>query len=170
VFDIRPVTVSVPPGPYPDAGDAYEEYEKGWRDAALAQMGYPGGRTGYGQYARELRAAKGTRWSYVAFFTKYQLNHFAYAIWEKVVMNYQNDNWGPDDIHRVFAHESCHIFGAADEYGNCTCGGSYGHLGAPNNNCGGCPEEQVQCLMNRNTLEMCTWSRQQIGWDTSLFP
>lgn len=173
VFDIRPVTVPVPPGPYAGAGDAYEAYEKDWRDAALAEMGYPeGGRSAYRRYAEELRVSKGTRWSYVAFFTKYKLNHFAYAIWEKVVMNYQNDGWTPDNIHRVFAHESCHIFGAADEYGSCACGGAHGHLNVPNNNCARCfpPEQQQDCLMNKNTLMMCDWTRRQIGWDVSLFP
>lgn len=172
VYDIRPITVNVPPGPYPGAGDAYERYEQGWRDAALGQMGYAGGRAGYSQYARDLKASKRTNWSYVAFFTKYQLNHFAYAIWEKVVMHYENDGWGPNNIHRVFAHESCHIFGAADEYGSCSCGGSNGYLGVPNNNCIGCfpPGQQIDCLMNQNTLTMCDYSRRQIGWDPALFP
>ena len=135
-------------------------------------MGYAAGRTGYQQYANDLRSNRHTDWAYVAFFTKYPLNHFAYAVVEKVVISYANDNWGPDNIHRVFAHESSHIFGAADEYGSCACGGSYGHLNVPNNNCVNCfpPGTQVACLMNANTLAMCEFSRRQIGWDESLFP
>jgi hypothetical protein len=172
VYDIRPVTVDSDPGPYPGVGEAYEKFERDWRDAALASMGFPAGRTGYQQYANDLRDRLNTDWAYVAFFTKYPLNHFAYAIFEKVVMHYDNDNWGPENINRVFAHESCHIFGAADEYGTCTCGGSFGHLGAPNDNCVNCfpPGAQVPCLMNKNTQEMCDSSRRQIGWDTDLFP
>ena len=48
-------------------------------------------------------------------------------------MHYDNGNWGPDNINRVFAHETCHIFGAADEYGSCGCGAS-GFLQVANNN------------------------------------
>ena len=168
VYDIRPVTVNILPGPYSGETNPYERFESGWRDAALQNMGYSSGRSGYQEYVNDLRTSRGTKWAYVAFFTKYPLNHFAYAIWEKVVMEYKNDNWGPDNIHRVFAHESCHIFGAADEYGNCSCGGFHGFLGAPNNNCVNCspPGTQVECLMNQNTTSICEWSRKQIGWDT----
>lgn len=170
VYDLRPITVTTPPGPYLGQPDAYERMEAGWRDAALTGMGYPGGRAGYQAYAQALRAGFGTNWSYVAFFTRYPLNHFAYAIWEKVVMHYENDGWGPENLHRVFAHETCHIFGAADEYGGCSCGGAHGHLRVPNNNCVNCPGTQKPCLMNANTLEMCDFSRRQIGWDKSLYP
>jgi hypothetical protein len=171
-YDIKPITVTTAPGPYSGTADAYERMEKGWRDEALNKMGYQSGRAGYQKYANDLKTSKNTDWSYVAFFTKYELNHFAYAIWEKVVMNYQNDGWGPDNIHRVFAHESCHIFGAADEYGSCECGGSNGYLGIPNNNCINCfpPGQQIDCLMNKNTLTMCEWSKKQIGWADQLFP
>jgi hypothetical protein len=109
----------------------------------------------------------------VAFFTKYQLNHFAYAVLEKVVMSYDNDNWGPANIHRVFAHESCHIFGALDEYGNCRCNETGGYLAGSNDNCVNCfpaGSSQEQCLMAGNTLRMCQASQRQIGWDPSLFP
>ncbi|WP_417914740.1 hypothetical protein [Candidatus Electronema sp. JM] len=87
-------------------------------------------------------------------------------------MSYANDGWGPDNINKVFAHESCHIFGAADEYGSCVCGSVSGHLSVPNSNCVNCfpPGAQIPCLMNANTLAMCEFSRRQIGWDASLFP
>jgi hypothetical protein len=172
VYDIRPVTVTSTPGPYDGVVEPYERFERDWRDAALAAMGYGSGRPGYQQYANELRSNRHTDWAYVAFFTKYPLNHFAYAIFEKVVMSYANDGWGPDNINRVFAHESCHIFGAADEYGSCDCGGTSGHLAVPNSNCVNCfpPGAQIPCLMNANTLEMCGFSRGQIGWDERLFP
>ena len=172
VYDIRTVTVSSAPGPYAGVAEAYESYERDWRDAALAAMGYAAGRPGYQKYASDLRASRHTDWAYVAFFTKYPLNHFAYAIVEKVVMNYANDGWGPDNINRVFAHESCHIFGAADEYGSCACGTTSGHLAVPNSNCVNCfpPGTQLSCLMTANTLDMCTFSRKQIGWDERLFP
>jgi hypothetical protein len=172
VYDIRPVTVTSAPGPYSGVTEPYERFERDWRDAALAVMGYAAGRPGYQQYANDLRSSRHTDWAYVAFFTKYPLNHFAYAVVEKLVMSYANDGWGPDNINRVFAHESCHIFGAADEYGSCVCGTTSGHLGVPNSNCVNCfpPGAQIPCLMNANTLSMCDFSRRQIGWDPSLFP
>lgn len=171
-YDIRPVIISTPTGRDASIEDPYESYERGWRDAALAIMGYNSGRSGYRKYVQNLRSAKQTQWAYTAFFTKYELNHFAYAISEKVVMHYGNNGWGVDNIHRVFAHESCHIFGAADEYGNCSCDSLHGHLAVRNSNCRNCfpPGQQQECLMKGNTLELCQASRGQLGWVPSLFP
>ncbi len=166
VYDIRIVNVNAAPGSTAD----YETAEAPWRNAALGAMGYPANRSGSQKYVRELRAARSTNWAYVAYFTKYQLHHFAYAVQEKICMEYANDGWGSNQINRVFAHETCHIFGAADEYGNCQCGGSYGYLGVPNNNCVNCGANRVSCLMDANVLELCQWSRGQIGWDDRIMP
>ena len=159
-YDIHFVTVSATPG-------SPGNYEAPWRDAALTALGYSTGRTGSRQYVQDIRSSKGTDWAYVSYFTKYPVKHFAYAGGERVVMHYDNDGWGPDNINRVFAHETCHIFGAADEYGSCGCGDS-GFLQVPNNNCRNCTTSQVACLMDANTLSLCQWSRGQIGWDDRL--
>lgn len=159
-YDIHFVKVSATPG-------SPGNYEAPWQDAALTALGYSTGRTGSRQYVQDIRSSKGTDWAYVAYFTKYPVKHFAYAGGERVVMHYDNDGWGPDDINRVFAHETCHIFGAADEYGSCGCGAS-GFLQVPNNNCRNCTSSQVACLMDANTLSLCQWSRGQIGWDDRL--
>ena len=166
VYDIRLITVDVTPG----STSSYETAEAPWRDAALAVMGYPAERASSTRYVEDLRNERNTKWAYVGYFTKYPLHHFAYAIAEKTVMHFDNDGWGTDQINKVFAHETCHIFGAADEYGSCTCGGSHGHLGIPNNNCVNCEGDKVACLMDSNTLTLCEWSKKQIGWDESLFP
>ena len=166
VYDIRLITVSATPG----STSSYESAEGPWRNAALQSMGYSANRQGSIDYVQDLQQSRGTNWAYVAYFTKYPLRHFAYAVSEKTVMHYNNDGWGVSSINRVFAHETCHIFGAADEYGSCTCGGSHGYLGIANNNCRNCSGTQVSCLMDGNVLEMCEWSRGQIGWDESLFP
>jgi hypothetical protein len=163
-YDIRLITVSSEPGSTSD----YESAESPWRNAALQQMGFQANRSGSSDYVQNLKQNKRTDWAYVGYFTKYPLKHFAYAISEKVCMNYSNDGWGPDRINQVFAHESCHIFGAADEYGSCTCGGNHGHLGVPNNNCINCAGSHVPCLMEGNVLQLCQWSRGQIGWDDRL--
>ncbi|RYY20833.1 MAG: hypothetical protein EOO04_19295 [Chitinophagaceae bacterium] len=166
VYDIRIITVSAAPG----STNTYESAEAPWRNAALQAMGYPPARQSSIDYVNDLRAGRNTAWAYVGYFTKYPLHHFAYAVSEKTVMHFDNDGWGTDQINKVFAHESCHIFGAADEYGSCTCGGSHGQLGVPNNNCVNCAGDQVPCLMDSNTLTLCDWSKKQIGWDESLFP
>lgn len=166
VYDIRLVTVSVAPG----STASYESAEGPWRNAALQSMGYAPTRNSSIEYVQDLQRSRGTDWAFVAYFTKYPLRHFAYAVYEKTVMHYGNDGWGVHNIHKVFAHEACHIFGAADEYGSCSCGGSHGYLGVPNNNCVNCSGARVSCLMDGNVLELCSWSRRQIGWDTSLFP
>ncbi len=166
VYDIRVINVSVAAGPT----TSYESAEGPWRNAALQVMGYPPQRESSIQYVQDLRQSRGTNWAYVGYFTKYPLHHFAYAVTEKTVMHYGNDGWGVDNINKVFAHESCHIFGAADEYGSCTCGGSHGYLGAPNNNCVNCAGAHESCLMEGNVLQLCKWSRRQLGWDDSLFP
>jgi hypothetical protein len=165
VYDWRPVTVSATPGPIPPLGDKYEPFEAPWRNAALQAMGFAASRQGSVDYVNSLIASKGTNWGYVAFFTKYPVGHFAYAGGERLVMAYSNDNWRPDRINQVFAHESGHIFGAADEYGSCTCGGS-GQFNIANSNCRNCTSSQADCLMNGNTLQLCNWSRGQLGWST----
>lgn len=166
IYDIRLITVAVAPGPT----TSYESAEGPWRNAALQVMGYTPNRASSLQYVQDIRQERETNWAYVGYFTKYPLRHFAYAVSEKTVMHYDNDGWGVDNISKVFAHETCHIFGAADEYGSCNCGGSHGFLGIPNNNCVNCPNSQESCLMSSNTLQICEWSRGQIGWDESLFP
>lgn len=166
IYDIRPVIVDAVAG---DPAD-FESAESPWRDAALEQLGYSPSRQGSIDYVNGLIAQKNTKWAYVAYFTKYPIAHFAYAIDEKLVMHLDNDGWGPDAINKVFAHETCHLFGAADEYGNCSCNSVHGYLNVPNANCRSCAPEGVDCLMDRNILSLCNWSRKQIGWDESLFP
>ncbi|MGB8698734.1 MAG: hypothetical protein WCD18_04895 [Thermosynechococcaceae cyanobacterium] len=91
VYDIRLVTVSATPG----STNTKENAESPWRDAALQQMGFPANRSGSEQYVQNLRSSRGTDWAYVGYFTKYPLNHFAYAGGERVVMHYDNDSSMP---------------------------------------------------------------------------
>lgn len=120
--------------------------------------------------AQSLRTSLGTDWAYVAFFTKYRLRHFAYALRDaaRLVMNFANDGWGPDNIDRVFAHETGHIFGAPDEYASarCTCGGAFGHFGHPNANCETCaPGGGVSCIMRANDWSMCAETPFHLGYN-----
>lgn len=167
IYDIHSIDIAAAPGSTAN----YESAEGPWRNEALSKMGFSASRQGSIDYVNSLRSSKGTKWAYVAYFTKYELKHFAYAIDEKLVMNFFNDGWGTKFLNRVFAHETCHIFGAADEYGSCSCDSVHGHLSISNGNCRRCaPGGGVVCLMDSNELTLCDWSRKQIGWDVSLFP
>ena len=156
-YDIKIVTLNVQPGP---DTLTFDQKETRWRDPAMQQLGFATGMAGVSAYVEGLRANLGTTWTYCGFFTKYPLGHFAYASigGPRLVMQYANDGWGPDNIDRVFAHESGHIFGAPDEYAasGCDCGGSWGFYGKPNANCANCaPGGGVDCLMKGNTWNMC---------------
>ncbi|HKO58023.1 MAG TPA: tectonin domain-containing protein [Thermoanaerobaculia bacterium] len=165
-YDWRPITVSATPGPVAlPIANPFEAMEAPWRNAALQAMGFSGDLQGSLAYVISIKQKFNTDWAYVAYFTKYPLNHFAYATGERLVMQYANDGWGPDAINQVFAHESGHIFGAADEYGSCVCAASGFHKIA-NGNCKNCTGSQAACLMNANTLSLCNFSRGQIGWST----
>ena len=92
----------------------------------MAKLGYSADWNGVTAYPEDLRKDKGAQWSLIAFFTRYPLKWFGYAGRPRVVMHLDNGNWGQDNIDRVFAHETGHIFGAPDEYASsdCGCGGA----------------------------------------------
>jgi hypothetical protein len=164
-YDWRPITVNVTPGPVASIANPFDTMEAPWRNAALQAMGFTPDLQGSLAYVISIKQKFNADWAYVAYFTKYPLHHFAYATGERLVMHYGNDGWGPDSINQVFAHESGHIFGAADEYGGCGCAASGFHKIA-NGNCRNCTTAQSSCLMNANTLTLCNFSRGQIGWST----
>lgn len=162
-YDIRVVRINVPANP----GAA--DLEALWRDPAMGALGFDASWNGVAQYVEGLRTNFATRWTYCGFFTKYPLSWFAYASigGPRLVMNYSNDGWGPDNIDRVFAHETGHIFGCPDEYASsgCSCGGSWGRFGLPNTNCENCaPGGGVTCLMKGNTWAMCSVTPGHLGW------
>jgi hypothetical protein len=162
-YDIHDVTLTVAANP--NAPDL----EALWRDPTMAMLGFTPDWAGVAAYVEDLRTRFGTRWTYCAFFTKYPLFHFAYAGigGPRLVMQYANDGWGPDNIDRVFAHETGHIFGAPDEYtsSGCNCGGAWGRFGLPNLNCESCAAGGgVPCLMRANTFALCDYTPGHLGW------
>ena len=166
VYDIQTVTLRVRPGP---ADLTSGQKEALWRDPAMASLGFGAGMDGVHDYVEQLRSTNSTEWAYCAFFTKYPVGWFAYASigGPRLVMDYANDGWGPDNIDRVFAHETGHIFGAPDEYAssNCNCGGSWGYFGRPNGNCETCAANGgVACLMRSNDFAMCAFTPYHLGF------
>ena len=162
-YDVRVVSLAVAANP----GAA--NLEGLWRDPAMAALGFAANFGGVTDYVNSNRTRFRTRWTYCGFFVKYPLNHFAYASigGPRLVMDYHNDGWGPDNIDRVFTHESGHIFGCPDEYAasNCNCGGTWGRFGDPNINCENCaPGGGVACLMKGNSWTMCSATPRHFGW------
>jgi hypothetical protein len=159
VYDIQFIQLTVQPDP--NAADL----EAVFRDPALTQLGF----SNSSEYIESLRQNFATRWTYCVFFTKYPVSHFAYAYLggPHIVMHYDNDGWGPDNIDRVFAHETGHIFNAPDEYASsgCNCGGNWGRWGKPNTNCATCaPNGGIGCIMKANEWTVCTVTPAHIGW------
>jgi len=165
-YDIRTLTLDVPTGA---ANQTFDQKEARWRDPAMQALGFGTGLAGVRAFVEDMRTRLGTDWAYCTFFTKYPLGHFAYASvgGPRLVMHYDNDGWGPDNIDRVFAHETGHIFNAPDEYAasQCDCGGSWGHFGVPNSNCATCaPGGGVPCIMKSNDWAMCPYTPYHLGF------
>lgn len=163
-YDIRPVSISTNPDAVAGTNEAR------FRDPAVGALGFSANWNGVGEYVNWLRTTKRTQWAYCVFFVKgYPVDHFAYASigGPRIVMEYANDGWGPDQIDRVFAHETGHIFGAPDEYASsgCNCGGSWGRFGEANSNCENCAGATgVGCLMRANEWKMCAATKRHFGW------
>lgn len=163
-YDIRNVTIATQPNA------TATDNESRWRNPAMGQVGFAQNWSGVGAYVNWLRANRRTTWAFCAFFVKgYPLDHFGYASigGPRIVMDYANDGWGPDNIDRVFAHETGHIFQAPDEYSSsgCDCGGSWGRFNEPNRNCESCATGGgVSCLMRANTWDMCGATKRHFGW------
>ncbi|AXY74598.1 hypothetical protein D3H65_11670 [Paraflavitalea soli] len=152
----RKVELTVPDDPSKPKNDNY------WLDPTMEQLGYATAL----DYVLAIREEMSTDWAYCAFFIKYSMEHFAYAMigGPYLAMNYDNDGWKPVGIDRVFAHESSHIFGAPDEYDDCSCTKTYGYYHVVNGNCENCaPGGGVLCVMKRNSWEMCAYTPWHLG-------
>lgn len=162
-YDVRFVSLDVAPNPQLSG---YEPLESHWRNPAMASLGFRADMGGVRDYVAGIRRTLNTRWGYAAFLTKYPVHHFAYALKPRMVMHYANDGWGPDNIDRVFAHETGHIFGCPDEYASsgCRCIIPAGYLGERNGNCESCAAPFVPCLMAANTWAMCAHTPVHLGW------
>ncbi|MXP65237.1 hypothetical protein E0493_17975 [Roseomonas sp. M0104] len=163
VYDTRVVDITTA------ADAAAANNEERWRNPAMAGLGHAQSWQGVIDFVEGLRNGHRTDWAYCAFFVKYPLDHFAYASigGPRLVMDYANDGWGVDNIDRVFAHETGHIFGAPDEYASsgCDCGGAWGVFKEANLNCENCaPGGGIACIMKANSWEMCAHTRRHYGW------
>ena len=150
-------------------GLSTEEAEALWRDKALNALGYPQGAAGVGQMVAESQRALNAQWSFCAFMTKHTTTWPGYAGEAKLVMQ-ASDFSAPmtGNMDRVFAHETGHVFGAPDEYGDskCKCSELKGKFFRERNrNCALCkPDDEVSCLMRDNADSLCESTPWHLGW------
>ena len=165
-----------------------------FKDAAMKKVNYNGktfwGNTlGVNNYIDALKSDKNCDHAVVFFITPYEASWAAYAIpyngtsTLSSVKNYIG--WGINNTWRIFAHETGHLFGAADEYSPGAdqyspailylynlyngCDSTFGCNETPNANFEQCcapnpPNGSVPCLMRSNTVSVCPASQGQIGW------
>ena len=127
----------------------YERREGAWRDAALRSLGFRPGLFGLNDYRTALRTQQGTDWSYSVFVTRYGVQHVGYAGAGRVVVQFEGKNAPAPDV--TFAHETGHIFGAADEYASSNCSlTTNGYYRVQNRNCENVNDHSAKCLMNNN--------------------
>ena len=179
-----PVTITAPSEACTNVADC----ERVWREPVLSWFSQ-GRRVPFKTVAEVVQwyqKGSGADYAYIIFFHKYPQvitpaytavdnanNGLGYAClkyeyWWKV-------HYGTVlTLTKVVAHETCHVFGAADEYNiplpnggiqKCSCAGS-GASDVPNKNCVECTPQHVACMMDVGPeLNLCNWSRGQIGWN-----
>jgi hypothetical protein len=129
--------------------------------------------SGIADYREDMRTANRSAHAFVIFVTPYANSWHAYASGGRITLANKNNwgGWGRNTIDMITAHETSHLFGAADEYtGSGTpcssCGTLHGCDQIPNGNCGSCAHPQQDCVMDANQRRLCGYSRGQIGWAT----
>ena len=171
VYDFQFVTIDVANG----SGDPDEAY---WRDPAMGLVSYNGHSytaawSGVAAYREDMRAANLSAHAMAIFVTPYANSWHAYAGDGRITLANKNNwgGWGQGTIDRIVAHETSHLFGAADEYtGSGTpcssCETVHGCDKIPNGNCGACSHPHQDCVMDGNSKRLCGYTRGQIGWST----
>ncbi len=117
------------------------------------------------EYVNDLRDRHGTDWAFTIFVVNDQNDSdnmfaggdsaFAKLGGPYMVITYNNDGWGSENMHRVIAHEMGHIFYATDTYNNTTEKSGYFNTE---------DKDGLYGLMNQNSLSLPSDTRRQIGW------
>jgi hypothetical protein len=150
--------------------------EQWWRPNAVLNINYRGNRyfndwVGLGNYRSDMKEANNAADAFVIFITPFQTHLYAYTSNQRVVISNKDGygGWGITKVNAIAAHETCHIFGAADEYtGSGTpcssCFTTHGCSDVFNMNCQACAAEPVACVMDVNYLAICKYTMKMIGW------
>ncbi len=142
------------------------DFASTWVGLVMTNFGYPSGVTAYNTWAR---STYGTQRAFSAFFARG-------TTWPNGIVGIAYGNgphwacvYAASGRAGVFAHETAHLFNAADEYAGgsaCTndsyCTTLYRN-GAANGNCAHCGTG-VPCVMKDGTLNMCSYTAAHIGW------
>lgn len=158
--------------------------EETWVSDTLGNMGYTSGVTHVERvraYDNDIRRTYNTDWA-VTFIVVDSLNDpdgefadgrfaWAYILGPYAVMTYDNDSYTISRMPTVVAHETGHLFGAADEYCapnySCCDFRSYGYLSVYNGNCQKGNPASVPCMMRECADCLCRYTSGQIGWQDS---
>jgi hypothetical protein len=156
-----------------------------WASESLENLGYSGTNR-FAQaylYIDDMRMRYGTDWGFVMFILHGtpgqafgQALAYAYLGGPFNVNAYSNGDLGPEDLDRVIAHETGHIFYTLDEYASApvTCMVRSGYLYVENANKQdgepGCKSD-VPCVMRGSSqqvplfiLQPCYYTEGQVGW------
>ncbi|MBE2217026.1 MAG: hypothetical protein IAE90_02405 [Ignavibacteria bacterium] len=140
---------------------------------------YSGDFEGIKKYREDLKNLEKADYAIVIFVSPYVSTRIYAHIPHKFIILAQNTGnipithdfmgFGIDNLHLVTAHETCHLFGAADEYTGegtpcSTCGTLHGCHRIPNGNCNSCAKPMNPCIMGITQLNICDYTRGQIGW------
>jgi hypothetical protein len=151
-----------------------------WIGDTLANMGYPTGGYFWDRsyaYINDLRNQYQTDWAYVIFvadssndpngyFSDGRFFAYSYLSGPFIVMTYDNDSWGIDNMNRVVAHETGHIFLAEDQYigSGCSKTARSGYLGVMNS---WCSDTHPSLMKGDYVLSSNDPARGQLGWRDS---
>lgn len=135
-------------------------HQDSWQSQALSHMGYKQSADLSFKTLNEDDSSA----AFTVFISKMPMEHFAYAEDTAINLSFYSGGFGLKNMHALLVHEICHVFGAADEIGDCECHQLHGYYQIKNGNCHICHTETVPCIMAADDLALCPWTRKQIGW------
>ncbi len=140
-----------------------EDAEALWRNPALQQLNYPGGKEGEKELAIDLKTNTDSDYAIVMYITKQPVTEFAYAGGHRLVHSRTNFN---NDVAFVLIHEMLHLYNASDEYfADDICETKYGRFfRAINGNSEACLSDGAACVMRNEGLAICDFTKLHIGW------
>ncbi len=149
-----------------------------WVNECVGRLGYKDGEdyTLNRQCANDLRDKYHADWSFVlyvvsatndedGYFAEQTGIAWAYLGGPYMIVSNKCNGWGFNQVWKVVAHETGHVFNALDEYKGSSSGNDKsGRLNVVNGNheIGGMKKEP--CMMKANDLKLCEFTRGQIGW------
>lgn len=154
-------------------------FDKYWREPAMGEVVFEGHNYNptdddIDKYKGDMRVHHESEHAIAIFVTPFGTSWHAYSSGKRFIVLSEHGNdwgggWGQDELNITTAHEMCHKYGAADEYGGngtpcSSCGGEHGCDNIPNGNCEKCAKTGEGCIMKDHELNLCQYTRGQIGW------